>query len=78
MIKKSKVCYLCGGKGDFPNRRYDIPGIIFQLKGFPLICDQCMFRKITGKKLEWEVGRKENIIYDEKIKYSEYPKQDLR
>ena len=47
-----KICYICGNKSKNP--KFDMPCLVFNfLENGPLICEKCLFEKLTGKRLKW-------------------------
>lgn len=55
------TCVKCGLTGD------DLPGIRFNfLETTPLVCEQCIYKLYTGKKLDWNVYIKKSLELKEK------------
>ena len=57
------TCEICKQGG--VKKTFSTPGVIFNyLKGSPLICDQCLYKAITGEHREWRDEIAEHITTD--------------
>jgi len=48
----ARTCIICGVHSK--DKKFDLPGIVFNyLKDAPTICEQCVFKILTNKSIDW-------------------------